>query len=181
MIHPRGLSAAAATALVLSMAAPAAGLAEYKANNGGNVRAGGGYRPAVSPARPAPAVVGAPAVGASRAATPMPQPATVFRGAEGIGDHGSFRGDHDHDHDRDRDRRAFVPGGVVIIGGAAVVGPPAYFAPGYSGDQYSIGGPAVAPAAASDDAIAACMQAYPSYDPQSGTYIGDDGLQHPCP
>ncbi len=26
-----------------------------------------------------------------------------------------------------------------------------------------------------------CAQRYRSYDPQSGTYIGNDGLRHPCP
>jgi hypothetical protein len=25
------------------------------------------------------------------------------------------------------------------------------------------------------------MQTYRSYDPQSGTYLGFDGLRHPCP
>jgi BA14K-like protein len=25
------------------------------------------------------------------------------------------------------------------------------------------------------------MQTYRSYDPQSGTYLGNDGYRHPCP
>jgi hypothetical protein len=25
------------------------------------------------------------------------------------------------------------------------------------------------------------MQTYRSYDPQSGTYLGYDGVRHPCP
>ena len=37
---------------------------------------------------------------------------------------------------------------------------------------------AVAPA---DDAVAYCMQRFKSYDPASGTYLGYDGLRHPCP
>jgi hypothetical protein len=31
------------------------------------------------------------------------------------------------------------------------------------------------------DAVAYCMQRFRSYDPQSGTYLGFDGLRHPCP
>ena len=40
---------------------------------------------------------------------------------------------------------------------------------------------AVAPAPIGDDAVAYCMQTYQSYDPASGTYLGFDGLRHPCP
>jgi len=32
-----------------------------------------------------------------------------------------------------------------------------------------------------DDAIEYCMQRYRSYDPESMTYMGFDGLRHPCP
>jgi hypothetical protein len=31
------------------------------------------------------------------------------------------------------------------------------------------------------EAIAYCMQRFRSYDPASGTYLGYDGLRHPCP
>lgn len=31
------------------------------------------------------------------------------------------------------------------------------------------------------DAVRYCMRRYRSYDPESGTYIGFDGYQHPCP
>jgi hypothetical protein len=31
------------------------------------------------------------------------------------------------------------------------------------------------------DSIAYCQQTYRSYDPASGTYLGYDGLRHPCP
>ena len=34
---------------------------------------------------------------------------------------------------------------------------------------------------APDDSVAYCMQRYRSYDPASGTYLGYDGLRHPCP
>jgi hypothetical protein len=29
--------------------------------------------------------------------------------------------------------------------------------------------------------VAYCMQRYRSYDPRSGTYMGNDGYRHPCP
>jgi hypothetical protein len=31
------------------------------------------------------------------------------------------------------------------------------------------------------DAVNYCMQRFRSYDPASGTYLGYDGLRHPCP
>lgn len=31
------------------------------------------------------------------------------------------------------------------------------------------------------DAVRYCMDRYRSYDPRSGTYVGYDGLRHPCP
>jgi hypothetical protein len=37
-----------------------------------------------------------------------------------------------------------------------------------------------APVAAGGD-VAYCMRRYRSYDPRSGTYLGFDGLRHPCP
>ena len=43
-------------------------------------------------------------------------------------------------------------------------GPGLYFSPGYGGD-----------------AVAYCMQRFRSYDPNSGTYVGFDGLRHSCP
>lgn len=35
--------------------------------------------------------------------------------------------------------------------------------------------------AARGDAVAYCSQRFRSYDPASGTYLGYDGLRHPCP
>jgi hypothetical protein len=46
--------------------------------------------------------------------------------------------------------------------------------PGYADDSYaSTAGPATA-----DSGY--CMQRYKSYDPGSGTYLGYDGMRHPC-
>jgi BA14K-like protein len=207
MINPKVMSTAAATALVLSVAAPTAGFAEYKGNNGGGVRANAGYRPAPPSGftRPGPAVVAAPAVGGYRGGSPMVQPGgggAVYRGGYNGGYReggyrgggyrdGGYRYGGYRDHDRDRDRGgAFVAGAVAgaIIGGAVASpgygyygGPGVYYAPGYYSDQYDDGGPAVAAAPVGDDAVAYCIQTYPSYDPQSGTYLGNDGYQHPCP
>lgn len=46
------------------------------------------------------------------------------------------------------------------------------YAPGYAYDQgYAVGG--------RNDAY--CAQRYRSYDPASGTFLGYDGIRHPCP
>jgi hypothetical protein len=39
----------------------------------------------------------------------------------------------------------------------------------------------VGPAYAGDDGIAQCQARYRSFDPESGTFLGYDGLRHPCP
>ena len=58
MIDPRALSTAAAIALLFSMLAPTAGLAEYRNSNGNNV--GATHRPPMITYRPGPAVIAAP-------------------------------------------------------------------------------------------------------------------------
>jgi len=76
----------------------------------------------------------------------------------------------------------FVAG--AILGGALAApyygpyyGEPVYVAPPppvyYGGPVYG--------AAPGGDAVAYCMQRYRSYDPGSGTFLGYDGLRHPCP
>lgn len=45
----------------------------------------------------------------------------------------------------------------------------------YAPDDY------YAEAAPGGDSVSYCMQRYRSYDPSSGTYLGYDGLRHPCP
>ena len=37
-----------------------------------------------------------------------------------------------------------------------------------------------APDYAGDDWLAYCSSKYRSFDPRSGTYLGYDGLRHPC-
>jgi hypothetical protein len=86
---------------------------------------------------------------------------------------------------------AGVAAGIAgaVIGGAIAsqgyYGGPGYYAadPGYDDQYYDDGSGAVAVAPAPDggDAVAYCMQTYRSYDPRSGTYMGNDGYRHPCP
>jgi hypothetical protein len=52
----------------------------------------------------------------------------------------------------------------------------------YDDYAYDRGSVAVVPRASSDaNETAYCQQRFRSYDPASGTYLGYDGLRHPCP
>lgn len=44
-----------------------------------------------------------------------------------------------------------------------------------------IGGAIASQNAAGADAVDYCLQRFRSYDPASGTYLGYDGMRHPCP
>ena len=92
-----------------------------------------------------------------------------FRSAQGTWQGGNWRG-----------RRGFGPSVGFAFGGG--YGYPYYdddyaysYAPDYYGDGYYSQG------YAGGDDIAYCQQRYRSYDPASGTYLGYDGLRHPCP
>jgi BA14K-like protein len=67
----------------------------------------------------------------------------------------------------------------AILGGAVAASRPWYgydydYAPGYSyGYDPGYPGPG--------GDVAYCAQRFRSYDPASGTYLGYDGLRHPCP
>lgn len=72
----------------------------------------------------------------------------------------------------------FVAGAVI---GGALAPYPYYYGPGpyyYGPGPYYAPGPVYAPGG---NAVAYCMQRFKSYDPASGTYLGYDGLRHPCP
>jgi len=66
-------------------------------------------------------------------------------------------------------------GGAIISG--LFVGPyylgggPSYY---YPDPGYYYGPPP-------GGAVGYCMQRFRSYDPRSGTYLGNDGYRHPCP
>jgi hypothetical protein len=54
-----------------------------------------------------------------------------------------------------------------------------YYYDDYAYDDYDDGGPGYVVSGGADPAY--CVQRYKSYDPASGTYLGYDGLRHPCP
>jgi hypothetical protein len=201
MIGFKVLSTAAAMALLLPMTAPTASFAQSPKIRGGagvGVHAGGGGG-------------GAPVARFSGGGAPVARfsgggggppvarysgggggaPVARFSGGGGAPvaqfSGSGYRGGYGY---RRQSGGGFVPGlaAGAIIGGAiaspgyAYYGGPAYYSPGYYDDQYyDDGAVAVAPAPAGDDAVAYCIQTYRSYDPQSGTYLGYDGLRHPCP
>ena len=71
-----------------------------------------------------------------------------------------------------------VGAGIGIGSSYGYYGSPSYYDDSYG--YYDEGVVAAAPQT-DDDAVAYCMQRYRSYDPASGTYLGNDGLRHPCP
>ena len=77
------------------------------------------------------------------------------------------------------DRRGFFPG---FVAGAAIGS--AYASPYYYEDgSYASydDSPAVEVVPGGGDDVAYCQQRFRSYDIGSGTYLGYDGMRHPCP
>jgi hypothetical protein len=86
-----------------------------------------------------------------------------------------------------RGHRGWYPGAVAagaVVGGAlaanAYYGDP-YYDDTYYDNGYYDDGTAVAVVPAEGGDASYCAQRYRSYDPASGTYLGYDGLRHPCP
>jgi MFS family permease len=82
----------------------------------------------------------------------------------------------------------FIAGAVV---GSALTAPyyygygpyypgPYYYGPPAPPDYGPPAGPAYG-APVAGDAAAYCAQRFKSYDPATGTYLGYDGVRHPCP
>ena len=69
--------------------------------------------------------------------------------------------------------------GAGLLGGAIIGGMLA--APYYYGSGPYYAEPGYYEAPPPGDAVAYCMQRFRSYDPSSGTYLGNDGYRHPCP
>ena len=164
-IHAKGFRAATAIALVLAMAAPGASRAENRiAVHPAHVNAL--PRPPMRPLQTG-TVVAAPAAQALPSRVVPSAPSVAMGHAEDTG--------HAGDHGHDRGPR------IIVVGVPSdYYGSPTYYAPGYYGDQYSDGGPATGPSPLGDVNATSCALAS-SYNPQSGTYIGDNGLAHPCP
>jgi BA14K-like protein len=173
MISLKVLSTVAAMTLVLPMVAPSVSFAQSNPGKaGGGVARGGGS--GVSRGAP-------PAARYSGGGSPGPR----YSGGGGGG--GNWQGGGGYR--RGDGGGGFIPGAVAgaVIGGALASsgygyygGGPGYYAPGYYDDQVYDDSVAVAPQGG-DDGVAYCMQTYRSYDPQSGTYMGNDGYRHPCP
>jgi hypothetical protein len=169
MISLKVLSTAAAMALVLPMVVPSASYAQQQhvgrtagAPGGGGPRVGGG----------GPRFNGGGGGGGGPRFNGGGGPGPRFSGGGGGGYRQGGGGGG-----------GFVPGLVAgaVIGGALAAPGYAYGpGPGYYDDQYYDDG-AVAVVPGGDDGVAYCMQTYRSYDPRSGTYLGNDGYRHPCP
>jgi hypothetical protein len=75
--------------------------------------------------------------------------------------------------------------GGAIIGATRPYGYGAYedygYAPGYAYAPGYRRGYVADPGYGAGDELAYCQQRFRSYDPASGTYLGYDGLRHPCP
>jgi hypothetical protein len=141
---------------------------------------------------------GAAPLGASPALQDASGPAVqtvAWRGGFGRGGWGGgWRGGHGFGWGG---AAAGLAAGAIIGGGVAASQPwygydydysPGYNSYGYDPGYYSYGydpgygyapGGYVAPAPGGD--VAYCEQRFRSYDPASGTYLGYDGLRHPCP
>jgi BA14K-like protein len=185
------------------VAAPAAGV---RGGGGGapHMGGGGGFRPGgggggvhVGGGAPGPRLSagggGAPSAQFSGGGAPGPRfsgggggaPSAQFSGG------GGYRGSYADGH-RHRGDGGFIPGAVAgaVIGGAVAsqgyYGRPGYYygdapAQAYYDDQYYDDSATVAAVPEGGDDAAYCIQRYRSYDPQSGTYLGNDGYRHPCP
>jgi BA14K-like protein len=84
-----------------------------------------------------------------------------------------------------RNSTGAIIGGIAagaIIGGAIAGANRPYYAPGYYAPPpaYVAPGPGYY-APPPGDPVAYCMQRYRSYNPNTGTFIGYDGIERPCP
>jgi|SRR5579862_1299196 len=80
----------------------------------------------------------------------------------------------------------FWPGAVAagVIGGAVATATSPFWAPGYYNgyyDYYPGYAYAPPPVVAGGNDVGWCQAHFRSYNPATGTYMGYDGLQHPCP
>ena len=105
-----------------------------------------------------------------------------FAAAGGTWNGGNWRGGDWHHHRGGGFWPGFAAGAAIGgLGSYAYYGGP-YYDDSYYDDGYYDDGAAVAVVPdGGGDAAAYCAQRYRSYDPASGTYLGYDGLRHPCP
>ena len=186
-----GILGATALSLSLAVASPAlaqqahggrgGGMHAGGSGMGGGMRAGGG----ATAFRGAQASTGAPRVSGAYGGNFAGRGGAQFvQGASP----GGFRGDRDRD-------RGFGRGAGFVAGLAAgsALGYGGYYEPYSYGDDYAYddtydngyfdtGIPVQSDVVVSSGGGDAsyCAQRYRSYDPASGTYLGFDGLRHPC-
>jgi hypothetical protein len=108
-------------------------------------------------------------------------PAGGYRGGGGRGGYayrGGYRGGY---HRGGGGFGSGLVAGAVIGGAYASQYPYGYYGDTgyYDGGDYDDSTVAVVPGGGDD--VAYCVQRFRSYDPASGTYLGNDGLRHPCP
>lgn len=202
----RVLGAAAALALVLPMATPSfaqgrggghfgggggahfggGGGAHFGGGGGGARMGGGGFsagpRIGGGGGNFAAGAVARPGLGTAPSFSGGGGRNFAAAGSNWQGGGGNWNGVWRHHH-----RGGFWPG---FAAGAAIggLGSYAYYGGGYYNDPYYYGDDsyydepsvAVVPDSGGDSA-GYCAQRYRSYDPASGTYLGYDGLRHPCP
>jgi hypothetical protein len=170
------LSIAAALTLAVPLLAPTASFAQFVGKSagpgGGGGGGGGGFRGGGGGGGP---VMGGGGRGGGGG----------FHGGGGGGFRGGgYAGGHHGGYGGYR--RGYGGGGFVpgVIGGAIIGG--ALASPYYYGQSYgyyddgAYDEPVVRVAPGGDD-DSYCIRRYRSYDPASGTYLGNDGRRHPCP
>jgi BA14K-like protein len=190
MISLKVLSTAAAIALVVPMVVPSESFAQAPPNVGG-VRAGGGGGGGSAGVR-----VGGGGGGGGVRGIPGEAPAAANTGGIHVGGGapgprysggggGYYRGGGGGGYYRHHGGGGFIPGAVAgaVVGGALASQSYGYYGgPGYYDDSYGYyDNDSVAVEAAPGGDASYCAQRYRSYDPASGTYLGNDGYRHPCP
>jgi hypothetical protein len=84
-----------------------------------------------------------------------------------------------------RNNTGAIIGGIAagaIIGGAIANSNRGYYAPGYApAPGYYAPPPPAYYAPPPGDPVAYCMSRFRSYNPNTGTYVGYDGMERPCP
>jgi hypothetical protein len=189
----RVLSAAAALALVLPMATPSFAQGHGGHGGGGGAHFGGGGGGAHfgggGPRMGGGGFSGGARIGGGNfaAARPAGDPAGG-RSFAAAGGHWNGGGGNWHGGGWHRHGGGFWPGvaaGAAIggLGSYAYYGGGYYNDPGYYADDgyYDDGATVAVVPDSGGDSSAYCAQRYQSYDPASGTYLGYDGLRHPCP
>jgi hypothetical protein len=211
MMSRKFLGGAAALAVVAALNLPTASFAFHGGGGGGHgggwggggghwggggggVRMGGGVPAMGARIAPSASFAAAPAARFTGGAAPAftgaaPGAGTAWRGAPTAwnGGNGAWHGGFHH--------RRFFPGAFAAGVAAGALGsyayyggPDYYYDSGYGDTYYDNSGyyddgatVAVVPVTPGGGDPAYCAQRYRSYDPASGTYLGYDGLRHPCP